>query len=398
MEQPPLNKRKTIMIVDDEPNNLNVLEAMLRQEGGYDVVAFPSGPLALAVVYNDPPDLILLDIRMPGMDGYEVCLRLKSSKNVARIPVLFLSALTDPLDKVKAFELGAVDYIAKPLNEAEVLARVKTHLKLRDYQLDMEEQVRKGAADLYEAHRRLQVWDDAKTQWLGVLSHEMRTPLTGLFGIGDYVFDELPDDSPLKDFKSDYMRARERMLKLVDDAFLLANIKVDSDAFRLSPVRLATAIDEALADVRGDYAEIAVLADPNMMESVRVLANPSLLFRACADLLAVASMSVEQGQKVMVDAAVLECGHVAISFSTNGPQLSSHTLDAFFDVGGQRKMIAPGGDFGLRPALASRIAELFKGSVSVRNGESGGIVLEMVFPVHGEDAGTAQWALLEKAV
>ena len=130
---------------------------------------FPSLPLSRR-------DLILLDILMPVMDGYEVCHKLKANVKTAGIPVLFLSALSDPADKVKAFDAGAVDYITKPLHETEVLARVKTHLKLRDNQLDMEEQVRQGALELAEAHRRLKVWDDAKSDWLGILSHEMRTP------------------------------------------------------------------------------------------------------------------------------------------------------------------------------------------------------------------------------
>ena len=379
MTQDLANNHKTIMIVDDEPNNLNVLEAMLREDGNYDVMAFPNGAMALDAVFTDPPDLILLDVRMPGMDGFEVCRRLKADKNLGKVPILFLSALTDPLDKVKAFELGAVDYLTKPLNEAEVLARVRTHMKLRDYQLDMEEQVRIRSEELLEAHRRLQVWDDAKTQWLGVLSHEMRTPLTGLFGVGDYVFDELPDDSPLKDFKDDYNHSRERVLKLVDDAFLLSNINVDSEAFKFSPVRLSSVVESALNQVDSGYASVVILPPESTLISTRILADSTLLCRALGDLLKVASVSIPAGGKVFFD-VVSHPTELKLLISTNGPSLPASSLECFFEVGGQRHTIAPGGDYGLRPALAAHIVDLFKGSISIRNGEQTGIVIEMCFP------------------
>src|SRR5580700_6896633 len=122
-----------IMIVDDNPANLKLLEDMLLQRG-YEVRSFPLGRLALAAASRNPPDLILLDINMPEMDGYEVCERLKSSELVSDIPVIFLSALSETQDKVKAFRSGAVDYVSKPFQFEEVHARVETHLKLHGLQ------------------------------------------------------------------------------------------------------------------------------------------------------------------------------------------------------------------------------------------------------------------------
>jgi CheY-like chemotaxis protein len=119
-----------IMIVDDNPANLKLLEDMLVREG-HEVHSFPSGRLALAAAAKYPPDLILLDINMPEMNGYEVCERLKSSALLAGIPVIFLSALDAIEDKVKGFRAGGVDYVSKPFQFEEVHARVETHLKLR---------------------------------------------------------------------------------------------------------------------------------------------------------------------------------------------------------------------------------------------------------------------------
>jgi DNA-binding response OmpR family regulator len=119
-----------IMIVDDNPANLKLLEDMLQQRG-YEVRSFPLGRLALASAKTNPPDLILLDISMPEMNGYQVCERLKSDQALSDIPVIFLSALNGAEDKVQAFRSGGVDYVSKPFQFEEVQARVQTHVKLR---------------------------------------------------------------------------------------------------------------------------------------------------------------------------------------------------------------------------------------------------------------------------
>jgi CheY-like chemotaxis protein len=142
--RPPGN----IMIVDDNPANLKLLDDMLRQRG-YEVRSFPRGRLALAAADQEPPDLILLDINMPEMNGYEVCEQLKSSTRLLDIPVIFLSALNAVEDKVKGFRSGGIDYISKPFEFEEVQARVEIHLKLRraqEAERDLLERTLSGAA------------------------------------------------------------------------------------------------------------------------------------------------------------------------------------------------------------------------------------------------------------
>lgn len=127
-----------IQIVDDSPENLDILASMLMRQG-YEVRTAMTGTLALNAVCKHPPDLILLDIKMPGMDGYEICKRLKADDRTSDIPVIFISALGEVVDKAKAFSLGGVDYITKPFQEEEVLARVATHLSLRKSQQGLQE-------------------------------------------------------------------------------------------------------------------------------------------------------------------------------------------------------------------------------------------------------------------
>ena len=128
----------SILAVDDTGANLQVLSGMLKDRG-YKVRPVPSGKLALLAAQRDPPDLILLDINMPEMNGYEVCEQLKADEKLKGIPVIFISALTEQLDKVKAFAIGGVDYLTKPFQMEELHARVETHLKLRRLQIELEE-------------------------------------------------------------------------------------------------------------------------------------------------------------------------------------------------------------------------------------------------------------------
>ena len=127
-----------VLIVDDVPENLTVLKQML-EEQNYRVRPAINGEIALRAVSSSPPEIILLDIRMPEMDGYEFCRRLKSVEKTRSIPVIFISALDELNDKVKAFSLGGVDYITKPFQGEEVIARVRTHLTIRRLQQSLEE-------------------------------------------------------------------------------------------------------------------------------------------------------------------------------------------------------------------------------------------------------------------
>ena len=130
---PDNTKELSIVIVDDMPDNLRLLADILKDKG-YKVRPAPSGARALATIRKEPPDLILLDIMMPGMDGYEVCRQLKANESTKDIPIIFLSALNEVFDKVKAFKAGGIDFITKPFQVEEVLARVRTHLTIRAQQ------------------------------------------------------------------------------------------------------------------------------------------------------------------------------------------------------------------------------------------------------------------------
>lgn len=154
-------RKATVMVVDDTQENL-VLLATILQPAGYKVMTLPNGAMAIEAARARLPDLILMDIMMPGMDGYEACGILKADPLTAAIPIIFISALSDPLDKLKAFQTGAVDYITKPFSVMEVRARVAVHLDLKflrneleEYNTRLEEKVRRQVEELSQGHLAL---------------------------------------------------------------------------------------------------------------------------------------------------------------------------------------------------------------------------------------------------
>lgn len=143
-------ERPSILIVDDTPENLKVLSGMLREKG-YEVRPVLDGQQALQVIRNQPPDLVLLDINMPEMNGYEVCKALKKEEAFKNIPVIFISALSESIDKVKAFSVGGVDYVTKPFQFEEVNARVETHLRLNGFVNHLEKMVELKVKEISES-------------------------------------------------------------------------------------------------------------------------------------------------------------------------------------------------------------------------------------------------------
>jgi signal transduction histidine kinase len=183
-----------VLIVDDTPTNLEVISEAL-SDAGFDVAIAISGDRALQQVERRLPDLILLDVMMPGIDGFETCRRLKASDRTRHIPIIFMTALADADSKVKALELGAVDYIAKPFHEKEVLARVSTHLKLHQLTESLAQQVAQTTAELQTS--QLHLIQNEKMSALGNLvagvAHEINNPVGCIVGNVSAVRDAIRD-------------------------------------------------------------------------------------------------------------------------------------------------------------------------------------------------------------
>jgi two-component system sensor histidine kinase/response regulator len=381
MTQP--GNKGNIMAVDDNPANLRLLEGMLRQQG-YQVRSFPRGRLALAAAAENPPELILLDINMPEMTGYEVCERLKSNERLARIPVIFLSALGEIGDKVKAFQSGGVDYIAKPFQLEEVQARVETHIDLQRLQQALQlqndqlgEVVGLRTSELADANARLRVLDRTKSDFLNLISHEFRTPLNGLLGVGELLLEESGGGPEVDELRCLFERSRERIIAILDDAMLLTRIEVEGGASPSSPICLGSIMRVAIDHASG-FAQSRQVALPPVPSDIGfVLGEQDLLARAMEALIETAVKFSAAGETVRLACRPVE-NSFEVTIESGGLTIPAPLIPKFFDLFTIGEALTPGGDLGLGPSVAFRILALFGGSVTVENRIPAGIRLTVV--------------------
>jgi two-component system, sensor histidine kinase and response regulator len=230
--------RGDILLVDDTPDNLRVLSAMLTNQG-FEVRKALNGHRAITSVQTAPPDLILLDIKMPEMDGYSVCQALKDDPRTREVPVIFISALDDALDKVRAFAVGGVDYVTKPFQEIEVLARIEHQLRIQKLQRQLMEQNQ----ELARSNRELE-------QFAYVVSHDLQQPLqsvTGFVRLIQLSYQNQLDETALS-YLSRIHDTGSRMQNLIQD--LLAYSKVSEQTLELQPIDCNLVLKQVLENLQ----------------------------------------------------------------------------------------------------------------------------------------------------
>ncbi len=221
-----------ILIVDDTPDNLRLLSRMLKRRG-YEVNTAKSGIIALEMVTIQRPDIILLDVYMPLMDGYQVCQNLKADESLASIPVVFLSALSEPVDKLRGFEAGGVDYITKPFHFHEVIARVENHLELYRKRTE-NERLRQQERAYFDQILHL------KDELIYTATHDLKNPLTSI-KLSISILRRLlsTEDERIVRQLDKITYDSERMLTLISDVLELARldtqINVDQNRILLQP-------------------------------------------------------------------------------------------------------------------------------------------------------------------
>ena len=221
-----------ILIVDDTPDNLRLLSRMLTRRG-YDISTAKSGMLALEMAAATPPDLVLLDVYMPIMDGYEVCRSLKADENLAAIPVVFLSALSEPVDKLRGFEAGGVDYVTKPFHFHEVIARVENHLELYRNRIE-NERLRAQERAYFDQILHL------KDELIYTATHDLKNPLTSI-KLSISLLKRLikSDNEKVNRHLDRISEDSERMLALISEVLDLARVDaqmdVDADLVLIHP-------------------------------------------------------------------------------------------------------------------------------------------------------------------
>jgi signal transduction histidine kinase len=416
----------TIMVVDDTPANLDLLNQLLK-ERGYAVRSFPRGELALKSALANPPDLILLDVNMPEINGYEVCLRLKSDDRTRDIPVIFISALTDTSDKIAGFHVGGVDYITKPFHMEEVYARVDAHMNLvRANRLIREQNtaLSRSLAELKTTQEQLV--QSEKMAALGVLTagvaHEINNPInfikTGCLGLtADFedmrrvlqAYEDCLPSCPLPEVGSriqalkkeiDYETLTDEIPKLADHVLegvrrteeIVNSLRLYSrmDSQTGEPVQVHALVDAAL-----------VILQPRIRNQVRIVkqygeipeinGQPGRLIQVFTNILANAIDAVQAGitegepGMITIETRYRYLDNLTwaeISFQDTGIGIPSDFQEKVFDPFFTTKEVGKGTGLGL--SISFGIVQDHQGTIELKSDPGRGTTVTVLLPIDKE--------------
>jgi len=237
--------KNTILIVDDIQENVSVLYRFLSDEGFKTLVA-KNGEHVLKLLKFASPDIILLDVMMPpGIDGFEVCKILKSQEETQEIPIIFMTALTETIDKVKGFKLGAADYITKPFQQEEILARINAHLKITKRQQELQtknEKLQQQTVELETRNLELEAFCRS-------VAHDLKNPINVVKGYTEMLISDYPINTPVDEEAIEVLdltnQANDKMINIIDSLLLLAGVARDVDV-PIQPLDMSVIISQVI--------------------------------------------------------------------------------------------------------------------------------------------------------
>jgi two-component system sensor histidine kinase/response regulator len=368
-QNPPLlpSPPVRILVVDDHPENLRVVGEMLERSMECDLSFALDGESALQAARTDAPEIILLDIIMPGMDGFEVCRRLKETPQTADIPVLFLTARADSHDLVQGFAIGAADYIAKPFSNAELLARVQTHTKIA------------------RATRSLAQKNEELRQLLHILCHDLANPVANIASL----ISLCRDGVDVKQILPTLASSAQDSLDIIGMVRQMRAIEEGKLRPALSRVFLHQACTDALENLRLPIASKKIQLKLAVPEDLSVLAEPiALVHSVLANVFSNAIKFSYEKETVCIEAQKLASGEVQIDVVDEGIGIPEELLCDLFDITRQTSRPGTRGEHGtgFGMILMKNFMDSFAGRIEIvsrareTDPENSGTQVRLIFP------------------
>lgn len=368
-----------ILIVDDERFNINILVDILKHDD-YKTIVAKNGEEALRrAVSADPPDLILLDIMMPGMDGYEVCTRLKSDEKTANIPVIFVTAMSEVEDETRGLELGAIDYITKPLSPPIVKARVKNHLSLKLAREKIENQKRELEVQNMQLTEAANLREDVER----ITRHDLKNPLNAIIGFSEVL---LMKKDNFTEAESEYIRiirdSGYQMLTMINRS--LDIFKMERGIYQFNPdsVNILGVIKKIINEIQDIALKKDLNADvllngkaPDDADVFPVWGEELLCYSMLSNLIKNAFESSPQGEQIAIALSEAE-GNALIRIHNKG-SIPENIRNCFFE---KYSTAGKTGGTGLGTYSAKLIAEAHSGSIAFDTSEENGTTLVVSLP------------------
>jgi two-component system sensor histidine kinase/response regulator len=375
------NEINTILIVDDEPNNLKVLHNLLTQNN-YEVRAARNGQSAIDTARMNPPDLILLDIKMPDMNGYEVCQVLKDDDLTAHIPVIFISALNQVQDIVKAFEMGGVDYITKPFQFEEVIARVQTHLTIirqqntLRWQSEQLEQMRQRDKERFDKITKM------RDTFVRGAAHDLKNPLTLVSGYAQMMLQNemIRQDPDLKLMIQEIEESGSEMLNLITN--MLDVLRFES---AVQVERESVDLNEIVDAVVSSFQPIAAsrnidLQFETQFSSVYAMADTQAMRRVVENLVSNAIKYSPDNAEIHVITDI-EADKSILQVQDKGYGIPVYDLPQIFDPFFRVESTSDKAEgTGLGLSVTKEIIEQYGGTIEVDSTEGKGSTFSVILP------------------
>jgi len=363
------DKKFKILIVDDVPKNIQVAANILQREG-YQMAFAQNGKTAIAQAQSNQFDLILLDIMMPDMDGFEVCRYLREEPGTRDIPIIFLTARTESESIIKGFELGATDYVTKPFNGAELLARVRTHLELR------------------RAHQELQEANATKDKFFSIIAHDLKNPFNVFLGLSKLLLDNYDefDNEKRKNIIQNIYQASENGYKLLENLLEWSRIQTGRIKWRPDHIDLYTYAFENISFLEAGAYNKKITLHSDISKGTLVYADPDMVTTVIRNLMSNAIKFTDEGGEVRISSETAG-DYEEVIISDTGIGIEEKNMRQLFRIGVHQSGLGTAGEqgTGLGLILCKEFVEKNRGRISLDSEVGRGSVFKFTLPKAGDE-------------